>query len=1303
MGQTTDAMSVGLVPQLYRFDASSQTFFTVTSAPAPYSKTVSSIVALDSSHILTGGFLRIWSATSLATVLYTHTATTEHLFLACKNSGLCFSSDNATSAPMSVYRIAINNSTFGGILSVASNSLASYSGCTGVAVSFGDLVYVCDYNVCNFIYGSNLTLLNAAYAPGSAQVYQLHAYNDPWTGKSLVQLSNRTTAGSLGTSVDMFALYDMPQRPLLKMQALNDTNMNASGTYVQLLSTTPDGSYLYFVTSTPANNRIYFYQLNTACYDAKCTSCINSGTVGCILCDAFYSLNALDACVVCTPTIPNCLHCSGNSNNCSQCSAGYYVSAADGSCVTLAPGFFINAYNMSQPCDYGCAACSGTSAACSSCIVGFFLSGSACLPCNANCLTCQTSPTACTACPTGNWLFANATCGPCDTTAGWFTSGIGCSQCNANCLQCATSATHCTACPPSNVLLATSACQYCGPGSFILGSACLACSPNCLTCAGSAAACTTCAAGQFVSAANTTCEPVNAGFFLNATSNLTEACSANCVTCLGNASNCTSCAAGLSLSQTTRRCFDPLVSVALRVQANPKAQAQVDLSLLVEIASPSVTDSTLQLLIFNQLEKSVVFVNMDTPSAGAVTSNCFLTPLQTFAVLDCKLKNSSAKTLYTAVYRNLTMQNIFYYQGTPYVIQQYSLNSSYRSAPNVELPVAVESQARAIGIVTTMGTSEYSVDVAIGLSAFEPSGTLSRYLLGIKLFNRIYYLNVNFGELLSSFLKKLELISGTKTESYSYYYAASSLNGSRGKLTERRVGLDCAHHIFWKMMAYFGSWALKLLGEAAVAWRVKAGKLALVAVYFLPSLHLLVFNVVFLDLIFYCTHSAAHLVLSWSTLMAHASLFLVCVDLLQFVGLIFRTECWIKYFKISLQNSNIPNKLPLMNKKNASESIPKLSSNNRFTQIIDFQKTYSNLEHPFHLIQSMSSILKKNPKSFTTEEARIYLILNYSRIAMYQMLIVVDQETVFVGVAVLVLIEVLRISFAIRGHAVLKALDGNVVFLIEISQSIFLLFLLLVVSFLHLFPDSPLAVHPLQMVGIYLIICSVAIDTIMLIINFSIKLYYFIKDRAARNKIKNQSQMQGTPKRGLLDYWFMIYKVKPTNPNVYVFSRKFDSVAARTHDLDNPDNLKGKFEMKMAKQHRAETTGESTSQQLMSNRGDIIRETERMRSPAKQAAKNKLNNAITSGSPVHTSSESSSTHSKPIFFMKLAHSYLRNSFKVQASKLPFKLESPHHSEREQTTLQSTSSSVIKKSHINPSPSNHKHLIVHMSPKKHKPQ
>ena len=1079
MGQSNFGMTSGLATNVFRFDSASMMFSSVTSVPAPFNRTVNTLAYLDGNHIISGNFLAIWDSSTLAN-LYADTSGASYTMLTCKDSQTCYASDNSTAVPMKIYKISISNPSFTSLLSVTPTSYSNYSNCTAIIFSLGDLIMICDYWYCGFIYGSNMSLLDTTY---TKQVYPngvTVGYNDAVTGRAFFnsQLVIGTGSNDAGY-VMMYYLYNSTFMPRKLTQFIQDGTTWQVQFYIGGFSAADNGQLVHFFNKGyTTNNKIYVYEKSTAC-TGNCAFCGGGSTSLCFSCVSPYyasSTNTLQAnfkmyscgsisCTgsnyvtttnACSACSANCLTCSGLSTNCTTCFSGLYVSAANYTCETVNSGYFLNtAINQTQQC-------------------------------SSNCLTCSGSATACVTCTSGNYLSAaNSSCGP--VTAGYY-------------LDVAANQTK-------------------------------SCDPNCLTCLTTSTTCTTCSSGTIITGTN--CLP----------------CDSNCLTCSSTAGNCTSCSSGLILAANAT-CQISAIQVTLSIFPNPKVAQSVDYSLIITIATPTISDASTTASLLRSVPIDLQFLDSISQMPDGA-SRRVTTPVSNDAlIINVVFTNLLQANQYFVIFNSSQTINLTI-GGTAYQIAPLFGNFSYKN-PNA-LPSQlspVENQAVVISSMTAWipakdSTSAEVVNIAVSA---DPTGIVMRFAQIIKLLNRVYYLNINFGNKLGHFLKQIEFVSGTKTQAMTPEYMLQSKLGTRGKLSSRGVVLSFLSTFGWRSGLYVGSWGLKALSLVVVSFKPVLPKFFLIIIYFLPKLHILIFNSVFIDFTFYATHTLSHSNNARDLFMSATILILMSIEIIGMFRVIFRERPWQRYY--------LMNRSPLLAVKRKADQIDDQEVNstppeaispttqpsaNRLGELpspqpaIDYKATYKNIEENYHMVKLLNSNLSIGRQAYKIEIARCSMIMYYTRLMAYQLLITVGQYVSMLAIICLLCFDLSKLIMNVRLYRKHQIFYNMMVLGVECCQCFFLSIFMLICTYLDTLKMKEAVNETLQIVCITLIFLAIITEYLFTLLQLATLVIDVIKDKMAEKRYLKKNPGSVLPSTSFT--WFIQY-----------LPLKIDNKSSRLHD-----------------------------------------------------------------------------------------------------------------------------------------------------------
>ena len=140
--------------------------------------------------------------------------------------------------------------------------------------------------------------------------------------------------------------------------------------------------------------------------------------------------------------------------------------------------------------------------------------------------------------------------------------------------------------------------------------------------------------------------------------------------------------------------------------------------------------------------------------------------------------------------------------------------------------------------------------------ALDPTGILLRLCQILKIVNKLYFININYGQKLDAFLSRLGgLISIKLTTAED---EALHTKHYRGKLSKKHVAVDFVEKNLVHLIFYLTSWALVVLAKSIIQLRLKLNKALLCVIYYIPKVHLIIFNLVFIDFIWMTSRFSLH-------------------------------------------------------------------------------------------------------------------------------------------------------------------------------------------------------------------------------------------------------------------------------------------------------------------------------------------------------------------------------------------------------------------------------------------------------------
>ena len=150
-------------------------------------------------------------------------------------------------------------------------------------------------------------------------------------------------------------------------------------------------------------------------------------------------------------------------------------------------------------------------------------------------------------------------------------------------------------------------------------------------------------------------------------------------------------------------------------------------------------------------------------------------------------------------------------------------------------------------------------------------------------------------------------------------------------------------------------------------------------------------------------------------------------------------------------------------------------------KVIDYRRSYSIIGLNVHLINLMSGSLKTNETAYNSYLCRSTFLMHTMRIFMYQVILISTQFAAVLAFVCLMSLEVSKVILTITLYCKKRHYRYIILFLLDISQSIFL-FIFLCMCYPTVSRSSPLRTKEVyETVSIYCIVISCTIEYILLL------------------------------------------------------------------------------------------------------------------------------------------------------------------------------------------------------------------------------
>jgi hypothetical protein len=639
--------------------------------------------------------------------------------------------------------------------------------------------------------------------------------------------------------------------------------------------------------------------------------------------------------------------------NCSNCSSDYTICK---SCRADLNSFFVTLtgtclYYLSIPAGFGADRSTNITAACT-------MTG---------CYDCRYNRSVCSVCNTTGGYFKNVASGVCTEVSlissgfgGSFSSGTIVACILSGCSSCQKDNTVCVACDTSQNLFLDVSSQICvirnniplGNGANSQAGIIASCADtNCQNCQNDYRVCQFCKIASYYMLVGTGCISADdspAGTGLDKTTSMNKVCThERCLDCKRDNTVCLKCdeVNGYYLEGTS--CIYTTASLAIKV--NPSKNQLIDASFVI-----TVTLNDLKVPMIDLMQSLMLYLNISRRYVST-SSRIDISIPETFQIsytgrwliLDLKFQSPPADINTELVLSTPGLSLIQQHSNSSNMMKIMgfkNLNYSMSSIFSTSMTSEANYQGKLVGGLVNFGTSAsgnsiYQTIVMFAAS-FDPTGTFMKLNQILKIINKLYFININYGKRLEAFLKAIGL-DASKPSTADADRLVRSSKASEGKLSRDYVPLDVNSVLGWKMATFL---IVKIYGY--IGWILmksfKLPKILIYTIHYSKKVDVIVLNLFFCDIMWYATHSLSHgrnlpLV---TIACAWLSLLIISWELLHVFQLCIFDDAWFSFLRqINHQTKNdfAPGKDSQSNVTVVSASKPKQEETPKKLSLQGFQ------------------------------------------------------------------------------------------------------------------------------------------------------------------------------------------------------------------------------------------------------------------------------------------------------------------------------------------------------------------------------
>ena len=400
------------------------------------------------------------------------------------------------------------------------------------------------------------------------------------------------------------------------------------------------------------------------------------------------------------------------------------------------------------------------------------------------------------------------------------------------------------------------------------------------------------------------------------------------------------------------------------------------------------------------------------------------------------LKTSLQSTGYQACYSNPN-NTTFLVNGTNFTLPPFNSCIPYQNSEPVPSS-ALGTQATSQRILTASSLSppnEAGTHLINLATSADPTGISTKLSQNLKIYIRMYFLNIKHGMLVDQLFEKGEAsILMLKTSMTRDYMLASSL-GYRGRVSKQVESLDFTDDVAFaiKVGVYLLFCVVKVVCGLLTRGRPQIGKGFLVFLFYLPKLHLVIFNSVFSDLLFYGTHSLMHCSSKWVQVFAGVALLALMTDTMDLMTLTYQDGSWMLFNSYNKKYSK--EVLPQKEKGQVKSRIPLGPIDSKTSNPIDYNTSYRNIEKNMFSVTFIKGAFSSASKTIAPRITRIYFHLHLLRTVTYQVLFVVCQYVPALALSLFIVTEVSKCSIGLYCELKHRLFSSRIVGILECASS----------------------------------------------------------------------------------------------------------------------------------------------------------------------------------------------------------------------------------------------------------------------------
>jgi hypothetical protein len=471
------------------------------------------------------------------------------------------------------------------------------------------------------------------------------------------------------------------------------------------------------------------------------------------------------------------------------------------------------------------------------------------------------------------------------------------------------------------------------------------------------------------------------------------------------------------------------------------------------------------------------------------------------------------------------------FDGVYYSYRNVESSNNFTKLPDSPVPSSL-NWIKYITYYPTAINTPTGLGIMGGLLALDPTGTFFRFTKILQIVNKLYFININYGKRLEAFLDqsveyKYEdpLVSNRQLVYNSKY--------SRGKLDKRNVPMSfLKNNLLWGLI-YLFSWIFKILFSFKFDQDCAMGKIGIYFCHYANKVHLIIFNLVFIDFIWLAPRTLLHsrgMPLS-DIVSAGLMVFLCATDLCLILAHLLDDRIWSKaymhYSRLAGYRQLTPEELVKENKDmgmkteideatgqvvknvwtvNKSALNLRLGNQNKAEEPkperqINYKKTYFEIDFNVHLMDYVGGRMCPENNPFRALLPRLLLGLHWVRVPILELSIITLQHFPSLALSTILAFEAFRLIGGIYAYLKYKYLKNIICLLMDLSSPFFLCFFYANALLISPKRFDEIIMDFYQDAGIWIVIASCVAEYLLLITYIAVAAYEFFKNRKMMKKM----------------------------------------------------------------------------------------------------------------------------------------------------------------------------------------------------------